>query len=397
MAYQFKASALQQIDREYALTQAVTKVNNSLREQGFNYSAGWKALDLESCHSLGSQVLEAIKESAVFFADISEMNSNVLFELGFALGLRHGVGPFVIHVLAHESLDVRSIPSDLLGGYLSRYSTESFEAIVARLLNKSVNEIAREIGSTSAKSAWKNLWGLADETAVDVICSEIPTEMRPDYTHHGHPNYLRYAKFADLDSLIFVHELLASEFPTARVRDYGATESIAQHDKGILIGGAAWNSRVQRIQHCLPFKFVDAANPETDSLVVEIGEKRWLFESVFDGSGLAVSDYYTFARFSPDGRSCLLLFGGGLTHGVLGGIKSLAHIHPGPTNALYLSKWLVPKAEIIVIGRIHHRDGYLKAQEFPLSPPCLVLQRKDQNPDFCVVHMGCHCGTNHEC
>lgn len=396
MAYQFRTSKFSQIDREYALTQAVMKVNDGLREQGINCSTVWQALDLESWHSVGSQVLDAIKQSAIFLADISEMNPNVLFELGFALGVRQGFSPFAIHLLAHDSLDIRALPSDLLGGHITRYSEDNFQVIIARLLKQSVQELLRDLTGAGSKLAWQDLWGLTGETAVDVICSEIPDETRPEYAHYRHPNYLRYAKFADLDSLIFIHELLASEFPSIRVRDYGATESIAQHEKGILIGGAAWNSRVQRIQHCLPFKFVDAQNPETDSLLVEADRKCWLFESTFSESGLPLADYYAFSRFSPDGRSCLLLFGGGLTHGVLGGIKTLAHMPPGPTNALYLKRWLIPKSDLVVIGCVYHRDGYLKAQDFSLSPPCLILRRVDQDPEFHVVQSACNCNVNHQ-
>jgi hypothetical protein len=49
---------------------------------------------------------------------------------------------------------------------------------------------------------------------VDIVCSEIPPEERPAYAEPSDRNYLRYAKFADLDSLIYVRSQLAQTWPT---------------------------------------------------------------------------------------------------------------------------------------------------------------------------------------
>ena len=229
---------------------------------------------------------------------------------------------------------------------------------------------------------------------MDVICSEIPEDNRPEFAIHRHPNYLRYAKFADLDSLILVHDILAREFSDICVRDYGATESVAQHENGILIGGAAWNSRVQRIQECLPFRYVDADNPETDSLLINSDGVQMLFMSQFAPSGIPINDYFVFARLHPDGGSNLLLFGGGLTHGVLGAVKTFSHIPPGPMNACFLGRHTAPNAEIIVVGKVEHRDGYLRVCDFSVTPPCLILQRMNGEAEFHTVMSGCTCNIH---
>src|SRR5437870_1000081 len=117
MAYQFHHSKLSRIDREYSMSQAIVNVNEFLSERGLPGSAMWESLDLESWRTVGSQVLNAINASTIFLADISELNANVLLELGFAIGLRERVGAFDVHLLAHESLDIRSLPSDILGSY----------------------------------------------------------------------------------------------------------------------------------------------------------------------------------------------------------------------------------------------------------------------------------------
>src|SRR5258708_4869900 len=134
MAYQFRNSQLARIDREYAMSQAISNVNEFLADNNLPGSATWEALDLESWRSVGSQVLNVINTSTIFMADISELNPNVLLELGVALGIKERSRTFEVHLLAHESLDLRSLPSDMLGGYVARYKEENFQAIVARLL-----------------------------------------------------------------------------------------------------------------------------------------------------------------------------------------------------------------------------------------------------------------------
>lgn len=396
MAYQFNSTELSRIDREYALSQAVASVNATLDAQGYSYRAEWQIIDLESVRSLGEQVLGKIRGSVVFIADITELNANVLLELGFALGLREGSGLFRVHMMAHESMELRDLPADLLGGFVARYSAESFGPVVARLIRDSVLQVTSLLRRSEADSAWNRIWNLEGAGAVDIICSEIPDEVRPAFASHRHPNFLRYAKFADLDSLVFVHELLASRFPGLPVKDYGASESIARHEKGILLGGAAWNSRVERLQDCLPLRFVDSLNEESDSLLVEVEGVRMLFETKFSATGVPDADYFLFVRLRPDHQSQLLLFCGGLTHGVLGGLKTLGHHHPGPDNAMFLTSVVSSMDEIIVVGCVDHRDGYVKVHDFSQTPPCLVLTRAPKEDGFRVTISGCECGIHRE-
>jgi len=391
MAYQFDRSLLPRIDREYAMSQAIVTVNEFLSERGVTGLATWQPLDLESWRTAGAQVLGAINTSTIFLADISELNPNVLLELGFALGLRERVDAFDVHLLAHESLDIRSLPSDILGSFVVRYNADSFQPIVARLLRDSLTRMAGELGGRAAESAWREVWGLGDASSVDVICSEIPDEERPAFARHDHPNYLRYAKFADLDSLVLLHNVCAARFPTLKVHDYGASESIAEHTNAVLIGGAAWNSRVRRLQEFMPVKFVDAKHEEADSLVVDVPEGTLIFETIMARSGVPMSDYFVFAKLSPDGTSRLLFFGGGLTHGVLGGIKTFGPSAVGHSNAEFLMKAIGAASEAIVIGRVDHRDGYLKVPEFTRTKPCLVLRRQDPELGFSTAVSGCSC------
>ena len=394
MAYQFHHSKLARIDREYSMTQAIAKVNEFMRESGLPGSAIWDSLDLDSWHSVGAQVLSSINTSAIFLADISELNPNVLFELGFAVGVRERVSTFNVHLLAHESLDIRSLPSDILGKYVVRYTGENFQAIVAHLLRDSVARMASELSTTAAEFAWRDLWGLDETTTVDIICSEIPDQERPAFARHDHPNYLRYAKFADLDSLVCVHNICATCFPRVKVRDYGASESIAEHTNAILIGGAAWNSRVRRLQEFMPVKFVDAKHEEADSLLVDVPGANLIFETLLTPSGVATSDYFVFASLRPDGTSRLLFFGGGLTHGVLGGIKTFGNSAQGLSNAEFLRDIVADATETIVIGRVDHRDGYLKVADFTRTKPCLILRRDDSEAQFAPVILACNCNLH---
>jgi hypothetical protein len=54
------------------------------------------------------------------------------------------------------------------------------------------------------RATLRRFWRLSAHTHVDIVCSEIPESERPTFASPHDRNYLRYAKFADLDTLIYV-------------------------------------------------------------------------------------------------------------------------------------------------------------------------------------------------
>ncbi|MGH3932885.1 MAG: hypothetical protein ACRDTF_23255 [Pseudonocardiaceae bacterium] len=106
---------------------------------------------------------------------------------------------------------------------------------------------------------WDNLrafWRLAVGSRVDIVCSEIPENERPDYASPTDRNYLRYAKFADLDSLIYLRTRFAQLAPTVTVRDFAPSEHYdTQADVLVVVGGPPWNATYREFLPQLPFYF----------------------------------------------------------------------------------------------------------------------------------------------
>ena len=160
MAYQFSASRISKTEREQAIARAVVEANATLHEKGLSFTVSWQSLDLESWPPVGPQILDAISQSAIFLADVSELNANVLFELGFAVGLRRRLGCLPISIIAHEEFDFRSLPTDLLGGYVARYTELTFQSVVENLVRKAVLQLAPALADGDVREAWGTLWAL---------------------------------------------------------------------------------------------------------------------------------------------------------------------------------------------------------------------------------------------
>jgi hypothetical protein len=70
----------------------------------------------------------------------------------------------------------------------------------------------------------RTFWCLSDRSRVDIVCSEIPKSELPEYASPIDRNYLRYAKFADLDTLIYLRTRFAQLSPNVTVRDFAPSE-----------------------------------------------------------------------------------------------------------------------------------------------------------------------------
>jgi hypothetical protein len=182
-------------------------------------------------------------------------------------------------------------------------------------------------------------WQLRTGARVDIVCSEIPVEERPSYAVPSDRNYLRYAKFADLDTLIFVRTRLAQLAPAVVVRDFAPSEHYDTHaDVLIVIGGPPWNAKYREFLPQLPFHFEPHPLGQDDPVVVPdldnlILAPRWTVH------GELIEDLAVLTRLTVQGTTAFLL-GGCLTLGVLGAARALLDPDRGPANVGYLTDHL---------------------------------------------------------
>ncbi len=229
----------------------------------------------------------------------------------------------------------------------------------------------------------RTFWCLRRHARVDVVCSEIPEDERPYFASPDDRNYLRYAKFADLDSLIYIRTRLTQIGPDVHLRDFAPSEyHDSETDVLVVIGGPPWNVKYREFLPQLPFYFEPYPLGEDDPLVVpQLGDlalgPRWA-----QGTQL-LEDLAVFTRLTLTQGPTVFLLGGCLTLGVLGAARCFLQGDRGAENARYLTD-LVGDADAVVVTEARRIGGIPDVADLGTVAPLLVLAR-DRHEPFSVV------------
>lgn len=227
------------------------------------------------------------------------------------------------------------------------------------------------IGALSGAEDLHGLWKLSPNSRVDIICSEIPEGQRPAFASPKDRNYLRYAKFADLDSLIYVHTRLVQLSPTVHIRDFAPSEYHGEDaDMLVIIGGPPWNAKYREFLPHLPFHFEPHPLGEDDPLVVPgLGltmGPRW------SPRGDLLEDLAVFTRLTMAQGTTIFLLGGCLTLGVLGAAKCFLEGDRGGQNARYVAD-LIGQQDFVLVTEARRLAGITDVGNFQATDPLLLL------------------------
>lgn len=238
-------------------------------------------------------------------------------------------------------------------------------------------------GGDRWRHALRSFWRLAPDSTVDVVCSEIPEPERPGFASPGDRNYLRYAKFADLDSLIYVRTRLAQACPEVTVRDFSPSEHFSTDaDSLIVIGGPPWNAKFREFLPQLPFHFESHPLGEDDPLVVPKLDglrlsPRWTANREL------LEDLAVFTRLTLARGTTVYLLGGCLTLGVLAAAQCFLHGERGASNVGYANS-IAGDADFTLITEAQRVGGITDVADLARVPPLLLLARSGSGP-FQVV------------
>lgn len=230
----------------------------------------------------------------------------------------------------------------------------------------------------------RRFWRLGSDSKVDVVCSEIPPEELPDYALPGDRNYLRYAKFADLDTLIYVRTRLAQLSPATTVRDFSPSE---HHDTEamamIVIGGPPWNAKYREFLPQLPYFFEANELGQDDPLVIPqldgppLGP-RWTPRSEL------VDDIGVFTRLTLTSGTTVFLLGGCLTTGVLGAARTFLQGGLAAANARWLTEQIGDDDAVVVV-EARRVGGMTDAVDIASAGPLVALGRPKGSHRFELV------------
>lgn len=231
-----------------------------------------------------------------------------------------------------------------------------------------------ETGSPSWREHLAAFWKLDSHSHVDIVCSEIPEDERPSFASPQDRNYLRYAKFADLDSLIYVRTRLTQALPSVTIRDFSPSEYYDAHaDTLIVIGGPPWNAKFREFQPQLPFHFEPHSLGEDDPLVLPLLGGRRLGPAWTANLEL-LSDVAVVTRLSFQQGTTAFLLGGCLTLGVLGGAKCFLQGERRAGNAAYITD-RVGDRDFVLVTEALRLGGITDVPDLPTAEPLVLLAR----------------------
>jgi len=220
---------------------------------------------------------------------------------------------------------------------------------------------------------------------IDIVCSEIPTAERPYYASSADRNYLRYAKFADLDALIYLKSRVARIFRHAHVTDYVASE-YPEREPGLLliVGGPPWNALFRQRAEDLPFHFLSNELGIDDPLVIDSIEET--ISPTYSAAGRLSSDVALLVRRNSGSGRWIWMFGGCLTLGVLGAAMAVLEPTVAESNAIWLRQRLpTERASFVVAFRVWRAGSSVALQSFTDEAPIALLAQATPSRSFELV------------
>jgi hypothetical protein len=227
-------------------------------------------------------------------------------------------------------------------------------------------------------------WRLSQGTRVDIVCSEIPEAELPEYASPTDRNYLRYAKFADLDTLIYLRTRFAQLAPAVTIRDFAPSEYYdTQADVLVVVGGPPWNAKYREFLPQLPFHFAPHPLGEDDPLVVPglnglVLGPRWTERQEL------LEDLAVFTRLTLAQGTTVFLLGGCLTLGVLGAARSLLEAERGARSVRYVTEQ-VGDADFVLVTEARRIGGITDVADLTTVNPLLLLARRNNDPFTPVI------------
>jgi hypothetical protein len=384
-AHQYSDTRISKSDKEQALIDAVQAIQ-SKELPNSEYELEWQNFELDTGTHIGEQIIDIIETSDIFIADISQQNPNVIFELGVAYGFQKLADKHLIWI-AHEETDVSNIPSDLRGLYIQKYNYNNLKSLLERRIGVLTKEIIDVREDYDHEERIKRYWGELNNSSIDLVCSEIPDQEKPDFASPTHINYLRYAKFADLDSLVYLKSAFTKYYPGSHIRHFTHSEYVNRDAKiQIVIGGPTWNTKTREILSRFPCYFDRCQDSDYDSVTIEFNElEEYEFRPKIEGElngreGRMLSDVSLYGRINVSQDRSVYLVAGCTTYGVYGASQCLLEEDVAAQNAEYLSdktegRDFIMMFESDIVGQL------VQVPDFSLENP-LVIAVRDNSGGF---------------
>ncbi len=274
---------------------------------------------------------------------------------------------------------------------IRRHSDQAFEALAYLITEPGLapeTQLATppettDPGPRDWRDTLRQFWKLSRYGRIDIVCSEIPESERARFASPRHRNYVRYAKFADLDALIYVRGRIMQTVPDIHIRDFTPSEYHGGDTTTlVVIGGSPWNPTYRDFLSQLPYHFAANLAGQDEPIVVPMLDNltigpRWAER------GDLLADLAVITRLTLAQDSTVFLLGGCLTLGVLGAARCFLQCERGAANVDYVTK-LAGDADFVLVTEARRVGGITHVADLAKVNPLLLLARRG-NEQFAVI------------
>lgn len=202
-----------------------------------------------------------------------------------------------------------------------------------------------------------SIWRFPDGKAVSIACSEAVDP--PPYADPDHLNYVRYARYADLDALIEVFGQLKADNPHSwmRILSPSFLEADFALNHLVIIGGGAVGDAAPRFAQGVPLPTAHVSG-DTHIFTYEIDGEVKEFASTRESDGTMTYDVGFIARVPHKivpGRVVIVL-GGITSRGVHGAALAFMNPHVRDANLQYLTDAFGDADKFCILMRVQVRN-----------------------------------------
>jgi len=313
LGFQFKSKYYSKSSLENLLVDAVTEASNEIKQMGLDYVAlEPQLIELKPSEGVTEGIIKLIDDSVFCLFEISDNNSNVMFELGNAYAKNKGL----IFLKHSESVSTEQVPSDIIGKYILYYGgreNPSLEKMRPRI-TKCIKDYVADMYGKKSETWMRKIWDIKGDNLI-VVSGNL---------------FGRYeVEPKDADALFDSTLGLVNLYPGIKVKRFYSIdfpEDGFQNNDLLVVGGPDSNKITEKIlaelDPSFPFSYEETDEPYDFVLKDKVSLRE--FRKRFEGKDLK-SDYGFFLKipnpYSND-RNILIITGIG-AEGTLACSRSL--------------------------------------------------------------------------
>lgn len=181
LAYQFDSKYYSKLELNDLVTNAINLVDGEISE----YSVVYDEIEAGQEEYIHDNITNIIKDSQIFIAEISDLNQNVLYELGLAKGLNKYC------ILIREENAKQELPFDIASFQYMTYKAsnmKSFRSQLANKIKKAVECISPE--NLISQESWntflrKHIENIESSDQLDEVLTDVVNRAQKSFYYLG--------------------------------------------------------------------------------------------------------------------------------------------------------------------------------------------------------------------